>query len=80
MNGLDAISKVSGISKPDMLKIFEEVKANSALLNSCSRHAFEPFQKYPSGMVKKYKCSNCGGTVDSLARSWYERGLEHGKL
>lgn len=82
-NKVDAVgllSSISGLSKDDTRKIFEEVRANSAILDSCQRHRFEVFTKYESGMVKKYKCSACGGTVDSLAKNWYERGIAHGKV
>lgn len=76
---IETLEKVSGIKRPEMDKIFQEVKANSAALNSCSGHNFEVHTKYDSGFVRKYKCSNCGGTADAIAVSWYRKGLEHGK-
>ena len=77
MTTLETLEKVTGIKKPELDKIFQEVKANSAALNSCGFHNFEVHKKYESGFVKKYICSNCGGTADAIAVSWYKKGLEH---
>ena len=78
MNALERLENVTGIKRPEMDKIFQEVKANSAALNACSGHNFEVHTKYESGFVKKYKCSVCGCTADAIAVSWYRKGLEHG--
>lgn len=77
MNAIEKIEEVTGLKRGDMKRIFEEVKANQSLLNSCSLHDFQPHVKYDSGMVRKYKCTHCGGTADHMAVSWYNKGLSH---
>jgi len=77
-SAIDAISRVTGLSKPVMDEIWKQVKANQALLEVCKGHDFSlPFEKRGQFTVK-WKCSKCGGTVDSQAKRWYELGLKHG--
>lgn len=58
-------------------EIWEQVVANSKLLDSCTMHDFVDMN--PENIVgKKWKCKNCNGTADTLAKHWYEQGLEHG--
>lgn len=77
-SAVDAISKFTGLSKPVMDEIWQKVKANLALLATCKGHDFSlPFEKRGQ-MVVKWKCSKCGGTVDTFAKKWYEQGLKHG--
>jgi len=67
----------------DTDQILREIKANGALLDGCAGpHTFVPHERYGSdgkGMVRKYRCQLCGGTVDVIAKLWYERGLKHGQ-
>jgi hypothetical protein len=74
-----------------MRNIFEEVKANQALLKSCVKpHDFSiclerhtkvvlenptPTQRFGA----KWKCSKCGGVVDSLHKINYDAGLKDAK-
>ena len=60
-----------------MNAIWQEVKANHAKLEACSRHQFEPLQ--PGQILTKYRCTACLGEVDAIAKSWYEKGLEHAR-
>ncbi len=73
--GYDALSKISGLSKDAIKDIAKGVIENNKLLDSCSYHIFEPI-KSPF-MSRIYKCSNCGGTVRSMHKIWYEKGIEH---
>jgi hypothetical protein len=67
------------LDKETAHKLFEQVKENHRILDSCTRHAFD-IDKNPGQVFgKKWECSNCGGNVDSMAKLWYERGLQHGK-
>lgn len=76
MNALEKIEDVTGLKRGDINEIWEQVKANQALLNACPLHDFQPHEMRGS-MVRKYKCTHCGGTADSLAVSWYKKGLSH---
>lgn len=69
--------------RPDMQKIWEEVKANHKALNECpgphdfvSMGAAGEFVKPNS----KFRCTKCNGTVDHHAYHWYTLGMKHGKL
>ena len=55
-------------------EIQEQVKANHAKLDSCSYHDFSKDITPDQTFCKKYQCVNCGGTVDSIAKNWYEKG------
>ena len=74
---VDVLSKVSGISKEEVLKIRERVRDNHARLDACAGpHVFEDVT--PEKIVgKEFVCKLCAGRVDSQARAWYERGREH---
>lgn len=67
------------------VKIFEHIvklhKLNRELLDACPGiHDFsiEIPGKIPS--QTRWECSICGGEVDSEAKKWYEKGVEHGQL
>lgn len=67
------------MSRLDADALIKEVKENIAKLNGCAGpHNFQPHEKYDSGMVKKYRCTRCQGTVSATDRNWYMRGLGHG--
>lgn len=68
----------------DMDAIIAEVKANRALLESCSGHDFsiaiDRITKVPLTEVKTFcdwKCSKCGGHVDGMMKIWYNKGVAH---
>jgi len=72
MDGLNALSKVSGLSTDVIKEIAVKVVQNNKILNSCNLHNFDiPCDK------RKWQCSNCGGTVDSIHKNWYEKGIAH---
>lgn len=65
------------ISPNEVHAIWEEVKRNHKRLDECpGPHEFGPMLAKPGA---KYTCSKCGGVVDAVARSWYEKGLTHGR-
>ncbi len=69
------------ISREEADQLFREVKANHARLDACAGpHDFQVNEMYPHGkLVRNYKCSKCGGIVETLHKNWYERGLAHGR-
>ena len=70
------LSTALGIPREQLQRMWDEVKRNSVKLTNCRTHSF-----VPTGEVKtlgqKYRCVNCDGTIDSIARSWYEEGRRH---
>lgn len=91
MNTIDTLSEVTGIKKPEMDAIFQEVKANHSILKGCQRphdfsiclerHTKEPIENPTPAQHfgAKWKCSKCGGIVDSLHKIHYEEGLRDAK-
>ena len=73
------LSRVSGLTEDKVHEIFNEVKVNSTMLESCTGpHKFT----IPSGrreFLDDYVCELCNGKVSSIHKLWYERGLEHGR-
>ena len=68
------------ITRDEIRSITQMIIENNKLLESCAKHAFElaepaarPFS------FAKYRCRNCGGTVNASQYQWYETGLKHGK-
>lgn len=76
-SNFDILSSVSGLSKGEIKGIAIKVKENQNKLDSCSCHSFVPIDD-PS-MSRYFICENCGGTISSMNKNWYEKGLEHGK-
>lgn len=64
--------------KTSFREIFEQVKENHEKLKSCNRHDFSKDLTPDKKVNKEWECTNCGGSVDSSAKTWYERGLVHG--
>jgi hypothetical protein len=74
------------MSSIDVDEIFQQVKANSAKLDSCALHDFSiPVDRRTKQVLDKpdlfcrWRCSKCLGEVDGIVRRWYRLGLEHGK-
>ena len=60
--------------------LWEQVKRNRRILDSCDTHSFELLgPKDQSPFWRRYRCSRCGGDVDAHARHWYNLGFQHGK-
>jgi hypothetical protein len=78
IDGIDVLSKVSGIPKEEVNDIWKKVKENHAKLDSCVRpHDFVPINEN-GRLPRKYLCSKCLGVVDSVHASFYKQGLEDG--
>lgn len=87
MSAIDQISKATGLRKSQMEEIWKAVKANCALLDACAKHDFStPVDRRTKQPIPErvlfcdWRCKNCGGHVDGIAKQWYELGLKHGKL
>lgn len=77
MGTMDEFSRITGLSKPVINEVWEEVKANHARLDTCTGpHKFVPIDA-TKVLGRRYVCSLCKGEVDSINRSWYEKGFEH---
>ncbi len=66
------------ITKDDLNKIWSEVKLNRVKLASCSGpHDFSVDVSPQKNVGKKWQCTKCLGTIDSINREWYLLGLTH---
>lgn len=74
----DILQKITGLSKEEQQKIFEEVRNNSEKLKNCSRHNFVEITSF-NDLNHKYMCTNCGGKVDYSGYRFYEQGFRHGQ-
>jgi tRNA(Ile2) C34 agmatinyltransferase TiaS len=75
-DSVDVISAAAGLSRATMLEIWDEVKANNAVLNACPRHEF--LSEDPGRIGAKWRCPNCGGRVNETQAHWYKLGRLHG--
>ncbi len=75
-NGVTAMAELTGIGADEIRAIAEQVKANSAKLNSCPYHDFEliPGSANAAGFKARYRCAHCEGEIDSIAHSWHDLG------
>jgi len=77
-DGLEALGKITGLGREGMNKVWLEVKANIAKLDSCAGpHDFS--QDDPSDLRSKCTCSKCGGKISRSDCRWYELGLKHAR-
>jgi len=77
-NAAEYLSKIIGLEVSEVNKLYENVKKNHHRLDSCIGHVFtlvNPQDKWH----RRYKCTVCGGVIDSFAYGWYTKGLEHGR-
>jgi ferredoxin-like protein FixX len=63
--------------KDEVSAIFENVRRNAAMLAACPGHIFTRVE--PDRVFSKYRCTVCGGTVDTTQAHWYDRGMAHGR-
>ena len=82
------VAAMVGIDRKTSEEVLAEVKANSAKLNSCSRHDFSicldrrtketiADPKPEQRLFARWQCSKCGGRVDGTSKHWYQLGLSH---
>ena len=83
-DSLDKVSAVTGLSRTDLKSIHEQVKANQAKLDSCTKHSFtipvdrrtkEPIPERVFGC--SWRCEHCGGNVGITEKMWYALGMLH---
>jgi len=74
MEVIKKLSEISGLQKTEIKNIMLEVIENNKKLNSCDKHKFDIEIK------RKWLCICCGGTINSTAKLWYEKGIKHGKI
>ncbi len=55
--------------------IWEQVKANSIMLQACPRHRFAGG---PVTLGQRHKCLECSGEISGSDLLWYIRGYEAG--
>jgi len=70
------------MDKGKIREIMKQVQENHKRLRACpGPHDFIPDgdQEPLTLTMKKYKCIKCGGTIDTIAHSWYTKGLNHGR-
>jgi len=77
MDGIETLSKVSGLGKNEVGKIWEEVKANQKCLRECEGP--HDFEKEGEGLRAEYRCRKCKGKVRVHEYGWYMEGLKHGR-
>lgn len=74
-DGPGALGELTGLGRPAMMEIWDGVKANHSLLQSCCGHDFAPAV---GPAARKRKCNNCGGDAGIIEVKWYEDGRRHG--
>lgn len=77
LNLKEALSKISGIPVDGVNQLWDDVKANRALLDGCDNHDFSKEIK-PKVGYSEWQCVNCEGIVTNRDKKWYELGLKHG--
>lgn len=75
-DSVDKISGFTGLPRQTLLELWEQAKANVALLDACARHDFpEPEVGKPGARLQ---CRACGGLASAPEVRWYQLGLKHG--
>lgn len=78
---LEGLAQRMGLSAGEATRLWEDVRANQALLDGCRAHNFErPLDKPGDRIRTRWVCSVCTGCVDASAKLWYERGRDHGSV
>ena len=78
VNGAEVLSRVSGLSQEEVKRIWSEVRENQKRLDDCiGPHEFSKLDDKIDG---EFLCSKCGGKIRGHDFSWYQKGLEHGKM
>lgn len=58
--------------------LWDAVKQNHATLDACPAHDFSIDTTPEKPIGKTWRCTACGGTVDSIWKGAYETGRRHG--
>lgn len=78
-NVLEVIEQISGLGKKTTAEILEQIMENFRKLESCDNHLFSIDTTPNKKFNKRWQCINCKGEVDTIAKSWYDKGREHEK-
>lgn len=70
-DGAEVLSRLSGLSKPDIMSIWDEVKANKEKLKACPQHRFDALEVK---IGQKIVCLECGGTMGLTQAADYVTG------
>lgn len=76
-DGVGVMAEVSGLGRSEVKELWEQVRANSAKLESCRYHEFEQSpQTAPLRSLthQKYVCIHCKGEVNYQQYTWHEKG------
>jgi len=79
MNVVEVLSNISGIDRKQVKSIFEEVLANNKLINGCPGPHIFTIAAGRRKIADDSICEVCGGRISSSDKSWYEKGLAHGR-
>jgi hypothetical protein len=74
-DGAEVLGQVSGLGKSEVMRIWNEVKANSARLDSC----VGPHDFRECGNPTRLCCAKCLGMIPKTDVRWYLAGLAHGR-
>lgn len=66
---------VKATTGADLDPLWQKVRENHAKLDGCLAHLFEPERPGQPQIGGRFVCSRCGGSVDSHAKHWYEKGM-----
>ena len=67
------------MNRDEAKRLLEQVRANMASWDACDG-PHELVDLTPEKTIgKRWRCSKCGGECDSVAKSYYEQGLRHGR-
>lgn len=66
------------MDRAELKRLWDEVRANSAVLDGCAGpHVFRPLPPAFGPVPTDYHCEKCGGHVPHVAYFWYEKGRTH---
>jgi transposase-like protein len=75
-DSVDKLAQAAGLTRPTLLAIAEQVKANAVKLRACPRHEFAELPG-STPLKARYRCAHCDGEVDAHAYHWYQQGRQH---
>lgn len=77
VNGIEALSKISGLPQSEVKSLWAQVQENHRKLDMCGGpHHFEDITPGVK-MNKKYRCTKCDGVIDGMSKAWYDKGFSH---
>jgi 5-methylcytosine-specific restriction endonuclease McrA len=75
---IDKLSSITGLSKENIDRIWQEVKDNKKQLDECvGPHDFSIRDRQL--FTRRFTCTKCGGVITASDKYWYDKGLQHGR-